>query len=86
MLGTDFYEGEDLIADEESRRNEIPLLGIGRDCSIEDAIIDKNVRVGDNVIIRPKPAIKDFKADNYWIRDGITVIPKGAVIPSGTVI
>lgn len=84
MLGADFYEGEEVMAGEESSGNKMPLLGIGRDCRIERAIIDKNVHIGDNVIIRSKAGVRDLKADNYWVRDGVTVIPKGAVIPAGT--
>jgi glucose-1-phosphate adenylyltransferase len=83
MLGTDFYEGEELLAGE-AIATEVTPLGIGRNSVIERAIIDKNVRIGDRVIIRARPEVKDFKGDGYWIRDGITVIPKGAVIPSGT--
>jgi glucose-1-phosphate adenylyltransferase len=59
-------------------------MGIGRDCIIEQAIIDKNVRIGDGVVIREKPRDRTFQKERYWVRDGITVIPKGAVIPSGT--
>jgi glucose-1-phosphate adenylyltransferase len=84
MLGTDFYEGEELIAGQEGQAGEAPGLGIGRGCRIERAIIDKNARIGDNVVIRARPDMADLKSDNYWIRDGITVVPKGAVIPSGT--
>ena len=61
-------------------------MGIGRDCIIERATIDKNVRIGDKVAIRAKSRGEMLQADRYWVRDGITVIPKGMVIPSGTVI
>jgi glucose-1-phosphate adenylyltransferase len=84
MLGTDFYEGEQFLAGETTRGDATPPLGVGRGSVIERAIIDKNVRIGDNVIIRAKPDVRNFKSDVYWIRDGITVIPKGTVIPSGT--
>lgn len=84
MLGTDFYDGEQSLAGEAMGGDAVPPLGIGRNSLIERAIIDKNVRIGDSVIIRAKPDVKDFKGDMYWVRDGITIIPKGAVIPSGT--
>jgi glucose-1-phosphate adenylyltransferase len=84
MLGSDFYEGEQLLGGETAVGDVIPPLGVGRGTVIERAIIDKNVRIGENVIIRAKPDVRDFRGDGYWIRDGITVIPKGAVIPSGT--
>ncbi|HAR96483.1 MAG TPA: glucose-1-phosphate adenylyltransferase [Deltaproteobacteria bacterium] len=84
MLGTDFYEGEQSLTREEMQGGVAPPLGIGRDSFIERAIIDKNVRIGDSVIIRAKPDVKDYKGETYWVRDGVTIIPKGAIIPSGT--
>jgi glucose-1-phosphate adenylyltransferase len=84
MLGSDFYEGEELLTGWEPSEKDLPSLGIGRDCFIERAIIDKNVRIGDGVVIRSKQGMEDFQTKSHWIRDGITVIPKGTVIPSGT--
>jgi glucose-1-phosphate adenylyltransferase len=84
LLGQDFYDGEQLLTDTE--KGDIPPMGIGRDCFIERAIIDKNVRIGDNVIIRNRQDIREYQSEEYWIREGIAVIPKGAVIPSGTII
>lgn len=84
MLGSDFYEGEELLSCCEPSNKELPPLGIGKNCFIERAIIDKNVRIGDGVVIRSKSDKKEFQGKTHWIRGGITVIPKGAVIPSGT--
>lgn len=84
MLGADFYEGEQLLSRWEKSGPDLPLLGIGKNCRIERAIIDKNARIGDGVVIRAKRDVKDFQGENYWIRDGITVIPKGAILPAGT--
>jgi glucose-1-phosphate adenylyltransferase len=84
MLGEDFYEGEEGFRSLGSTRRGDPVVGIGRDCHIERAIIDKDVRIGDGVVIRDKSSVGFFQGERYWIRDGITVIPKGAVIPSGT--
>ena len=64
----------------------IPPLGIGKGTYIERAIIDKNARIGDNVRISPEGKPENFDGDNYNIRDGIVVVPKGGVIRSGTVI
>ena len=52
----------------------------------DGAIIDKNARIGEGVVITPegKPANADGK--NYCIRDGVVVVPKGTVIPAGTLI
>ena len=54
------------------------------DCIIEKAIIDKNVRIGDGVRILDKTGAPDQQEKNFWVRDGITVIPKGTVIDPGT--
>ena len=59
-----------------------PTLGKG--CTIESAIIDKNVHIGDNCVISPKGKPDQLDGDHFYIRDGIVVIPKGAVIPADT--
>ena len=82
MQGSDFYEGEDVLSSRKQHKKDLPHLGIGKYCFIERAIIDKNARIGDRVLIRAKPNVKDFKGENYWVRDGVTIIPKGAIIPS----
>ena len=65
-------------------------LGIGKNCFIEKAIIDKNARIGDNVIIRPFPDDAEFDDPDpikkYYVRDGIVSIPKNTVNKVGTVI
>ena len=61
-------------------------MGIGRNCIIERAIIDKGVHIGDGVTIRAKARGESYESEHYWVRDGITVIPKGAVIPAGSLI
>lgn len=79
MMGADQYEDEN--KDKTSGVN----LGIGRDCYIEDAIIDKNVRIGDRVVISPKEKKNGVYA-NYTVSDGVIVVPKGTVIPPDTVL
>jgi glucose-1-phosphate adenylyltransferase len=81
LLGVDYYDDDSLPTD-----HGLPPLGIGKRCLIENAIIDKNVRIGDDVQIRDKSDEPDFEGTNYWIRDGLVVIPRGAVLRSGTVI
>jgi glucose-1-phosphate adenylyltransferase len=76
MMGADYYE------DEVSEAHDIPL-GIGRDCHVEDAIIDKNVRIGDRVVITPRGK-KDGVYEKYTVQDGVIVVPKGTVIPADT--
>jgi glucose-1-phosphate adenylyltransferase len=61
-----------------------PDLGIGANCDIEGAILDKNVTVGEGVIIRPFPRGTNDDRDGWVIRDGIVVLPKDANIPAGT--
>ena len=78
LMGADFYQHN-----KESHSSGIEL-GIGDNCIIKKTILDKNVRIGDGVTITP-----DNKPDNlddklYCIRDGIVIIPKNTVIPSGT--
>jgi glucose-1-phosphate adenylyltransferase len=67
----------------EKPRGQIPI-GIGKNCHIECAILDKNVQIGDNVVIHPFPRGKDMDRDLYCVRDGIVVIAKNTEIPSGT--
>ncbi len=61
-------------------------MGIGKNCIVKNAIIDKNVRIGDNVVISPEGKPLNEESELYWICDGIIVIPKNTVIPSGTVL
>jgi glucose-1-phosphate adenylyltransferase len=61
----------------------VPPIGIGRNCVIDRAIIDKNARIGDGVVITPEGKEPNLDAENYCIRDGIVVVPKDAVIPIG---
>jgi glucose-1-phosphate adenylyltransferase len=84
ILGCDFYESEESIRKHESQGQ--PRIGIGANCKIENAIIDKNARIGNNVTISPAGKPEQVDHELYFIRDGIVVIPKGAIIPHGTVI
>jgi glucose-1-phosphate adenylyltransferase len=84
IMGADWYETTQEI--ESNASNKVPSIGIGNHCTIINAIVDKNARVGDNVSIINAHNLKDKDEENYSIRDGIIVIPKGALIPPGTVI
>jgi glucose-1-phosphate adenylyltransferase len=83
-LGSDFYESEESILKHEGEGK--PRVGIGANCKIENAIIDKNARIGNNVTISPAGKPESVDHEFYHIRDGIVIIPKNAVIPHGTVI
>ncbi len=78
LMGNDFFEAKKRC------HNKTPL-GIGRNCRIDNAIIDKNVRIGRNVTISPH-GLEEGSTDLYWVKDGIIVIPKGVTIPDHTVI
>ena len=80
IMGADYYEHGEI--DDPSG---IPM-GIGKDCYIKQAIVDKNVRIGDGVVITPEGKPEDTQNEMYWVREGIIVIPKNTVIPSGTVL
>ena len=61
-------------------------MGIGERCFIKNTIIDKNIRIGDDVRINGGKHLENKETDTYVIKDGIVVIKKGAVIPNGFVI
>jgi glucose-1-phosphate adenylyltransferase len=78
LMGNDYFESlEDL-------KKNTTHIGIGRNCLIENAIVDKEVRIGDNVVIRGSNELADVQTENYVIRKGIVVINKGAIIPEGS--
>lgn len=78
VMGADYYE-----TDPSNVQGGVPPIGIGRNCVIDRAIIDKNARIADGVVITPEGKPADLDASNYFIRDGIVVVPKNAVIPAG---
>jgi glucose-1-phosphate adenylyltransferase len=84
ILGSDYYESLESV--ERYAQAGQPRVGIGAHCKIENAIIDKNARIGNNVIISPAGKPENLDHERYYIRDGIVIIPKDAVIPHGTVI
>src|SRR5262245_54538319 len=79
LMGADFYQDE--IPEPEPGA---PRLGIGRGCHIEGAIIDKNARIGERVVITPNGKSTNADGQNYYIREGVVVVPKSAVIRAGT--
>jgi glucose-1-phosphate adenylyltransferase len=84
VLGSDFYESHASIQEHEAVGQ--PRIGIGRNTRIENAIIDKNARIGNDVVITPAGKPDHVDHDMYYIRDGIVIIPKNGVVPHGTVI
>ncbi len=84
IMGADYYE-EDSEKDE-NRQLGRPDVGIGPGACIECAIIDKNARIGRDVQIRHVPDRPDFDSEDWAARDGLVIVPKGGVIPDGTVL
>jgi glucose-1-phosphate adenylyltransferase len=80
FMGADYYDAPD-----KAPTGGVPL-GIGPDCQIEGAILDKNVRIGAGVIIRPFPMGSEITHENWVVRDGIVIIPKNTILQPGTVI
>ncbi|MCP4641845.1 MAG: glucose-1-phosphate adenylyltransferase, partial [bacterium] len=76
LMGADLFE-------EKPEKGTVPL-GIGAGSHISGAIIDKNVRIGENVVIRGDAGQENVECDEYCVVDGIVVVRRGAVIPDGT--
>jgi glucose-1-phosphate adenylyltransferase len=75
VIGADYYTPK--------RNHEIPI-GIGRNCYIESAILDKNVQIGEGVVICAFPRDQEIDHELYYVRDGVVVIAKDTAIPPGT--
>lgn len=84
MMGSDYYETLSDIVDVSS--NGLPLLGVGDRCYIKNAILDKNVRIGNDVRINGGAHLENVDHALYAVKDGIVVVKKGAIIPNGFVI
>lgn len=78
MMGSDKYD----CLDYDSKK----ILGIGKNCIISQAIIDKNARIGNNVILSPRGKENGYKQGAVSIHDGILVVERNGVVPDGTVI
>lgn len=84
IMGNNHYE-----TIEERKQNKekgVPNLGIGANCVIRNSIIDLDVSMGENVQLINKDQVTETFQENYAIRDGIIIIPKGSIIPDNTVI
>ncbi len=85
LMGADYYETDDQLA--ANLKLGRPHLGVGRNCRVRGAIIDKNARIGDGCVL-----YADGKSDGAYangaviVRDGVLVVPKGGLIPPGTVV
>ena len=84
IMGSDYYETLQDITQESEKG--IPAMGVGQRCQIRRAIIDKNCRIGNDVIIRGGEHLENKDHPLYAVKDGIVVVKKGAIIPDGFVI
>lgn len=82
IMGADYYQATDEIVENESKGK--PNMGIGKYCYIEYAIIDKNVKIGNNVRIIGGKHLPDGDYETHSVKDGIVVVKKGAIIKDGT--
>ena len=84
MMGADYYPWAD--ADGQVRVQGPPAPGVGEDTRIENTIVDKNVSVGRRCVITNWGGVQEGEGPGFYIRDGIVVLVKNAVIPDGTTI
>lgn len=84
LMGADFFQTLDELKKEEAENQ--PHIGIGSNTHIRRAIVDKNTRIGSNVRIINQHNVEHADGDNYYIREGIVIIPKDATIKDNTVI
>lgn len=84
MMGADYFETD--AEREENKRLQRPNIGVGENCHIENAIIDKNARIGNNVRLSPEGKPDMFEQGDIIVRDGVLLVLKGGIVPDGTVI
>lgn len=84
MMGADFYQSLDELQADINRGH--PRIGVGPNCLIRRAIIDKNARIGAGVQILNEARQQHLDGAGYFIRDGIVIVPKTGVIHDGIVI
>ena len=82
LLGADFYEDDD---EAPAPGHGHPALGIGRDAILDKVIVDKNARIGDGCRLVNEAGLDKGEGPGYYIRNGIIIVPKGGVVPPGTV-
>lgn len=84
VMGADTFENDrDIRANAE---NGVPNVGIGHNCIIRNSIIDKGARIGSNVVLDPTGKPANYEGQGIYIRDGVLVVPKNAIVPNNTVL
>ena len=82
IIGADYYEPDDAPPS----RPDAPRLGIGRNVVLDRVILDKNARIGDEVRLVNDGGVQEADGNGYYIRNGIIIVQKNAVLPAGTVV
>jgi len=77
ILGNDYYQSLKDLSEEDQTK----LLGIGQNCTIKRVILDKNVKIGNNVSIIGDDSLDNEETKDYCISDGIVILKKGVAIP-----
>ena len=80
IMGNDFYQTLNDMVVKKGKE----LLGIGEDCFIKNAIIDKNATISDRCELIGDPSLEDFETESYCIREGIIIVKQGALLKAGT--
>lgn len=81
IMGSDFYQNiEEMTA---NSMNDVVNIGIGQRCRISNTIVDKNCRIGNDVILNGGPHLQDTNTPLYTVKDGIIVVKKGVTLPNG---
>lgn len=84
MMGADAFETENVKLLNAERH--IPDIGIGKNCTIRNAIIDKNARIGHNCVLDPTDKPEGYESGPIVVRDGILIVTKNGIVPDGTVL
>lgn len=81
IMGNDYFTTQQ---DFERQKPDRPLMGIGQRCYLSRTIVDKNARIGNDVKLVGGSHLEDGKYENYYVVDGIVIVPKNGVVPDGT--
>lgn len=83
MMGADEFESSE--GRRRNREKGIPDIGVGMNCEIKNAIIDKGARIGANVRLNPEGKPDMYEKDGIFLRDGVVVVTKNAIVPDNTI-
>lgn len=81
LMGNDFYQNLEEIS--HNVTNDVINIGIGERCYINNTIVDKNCRIGNDVTLNGGHHLKDINTPLYTVKEGIIVVKKGVVLPDG---